>query len=192
MSPSKPGSARSLVFALVPLVLFLLLCGVFYTLLIQEGRKTSDLPSALLDLPAPQLSVPALEGTGLPGMEADMFDGQVSVVNVFGSWCVPCRQEHPQILKLGGDPRFRLIGLNQRDKPENALSFLNELGNPYDIIGVDPSARVSIEWGVYGVPETFLVDQRGIIFYKHVGPIGPDALEGVIIPLLESRLQEDG
>ena len=178
--------------ALVPLVLFLVLAGVFYSLLTEEGRKTSDLPSALLNHPAPKLTVPALEGSNLPGMEPEMFEGKISVVNVFASWCVPCRQEHPQIVKLAQDERFQLIGINQRDKPENALKFLRDLGNPYDAIGVDPNARASIEWGVYGVPETFLVDQNGVIFYKHVGPIDPQALDEKILPLLESKLNEAG
>ena len=192
MSKRDRVPASRLLIAILPLVLFLALAGVFYSLLTQEGRKTSDLPSALLNRPAPQLDVSALEGSGLPGIEKSMFAGKISVVNVFASWCVPCRQEHPQILHLASDGRFQIIGINQRDKPENALKFLRELGNPYHAIGVDPNARVSIEWGVYGVPETFLVDQKGIIFYKHVGPIDPQMLEQSILPLLNSRLETAG
>lgn len=122
-------------------------------------------------------------------MDGESFKGKISVVNVFASWCKPCHEEHPQILTLGKDDRFQVIGLNHKDSQKNALNFLNELGNPYDVIGVDRAGRASIEWGVYGVPETFLVDQNGIIFYKHVGPISEAALTNQIIPLLESKIQ---
>ena len=189
----KPVSSKSNpLLAILPLVVFLGLAFVFYSLLSTEGRDTSALPSALLDEPAPLLTVPALEATGLPGMTPDMFTGKISVVNVFASWCVPCRHEHPQIVKLGEDDRFQLVGLNQRDQTQNAMAFLSELGNPYDVIGVDADARASIEWGVYGVPETFLVDQEGIIFHKHVGPINEGMLRDTILPLLEKRLAESG
>lgn len=175
--------------AILPLVIFLVLTGVFYSLLSTEGRDTSALPSALLNDPAPVLIVPPLAETGLPGMEASTFKtGKVSVVNIFASWCVPCRQEHPQIVKLGQDERIQLVGINHKDGNRNAMSFLDELGNPYDVIGVDRNGRASIEWGVYGVPETFLVDGNGVIFYKHVGPISPAQLEKQILPLLEQKL----
>ena len=189
MSEGKAGTSKAgLWIAILPLFVFLGLAVVFYSLLSTDGRDTSTLPSALLDDPSPELTVPPLEGTNLPGMTSDMFKGKTSIVNVFASWCVPCRIEHPQIVRLGEDDRFQLVGLNQRDATHNALAFLAELGNPYDAIGVDPNARASIEWGVYGVPETFLVDQKGIIFYKHVGAIEPDHLENTIMPLLEQRI----
>lgn len=178
-----------LLVAILPLVVFLVLAGIFYSLLSTEGRDTSALPSALLNEPAPILIVPPLSPTGLPGMEADTFkSGKISVVNIFASWCVPCRQEHPQIVKLGEDDRIQLVGINHKDGNRNAVSFLQELGNPYDIIGVDRNGRASIEWGVYGVPETFLVDGNGVIFYKHVGPISPRQLNATILPLLEQKL----
>ena len=182
--------------AVLPLVVFLGLAGLFYSLLTTEGRDTSALPSALLDDPAPRLGLPQLEGFSvngvqLPGMDPAMFDGKMSVVNVFASWCVPCRQEHPQIVKLAEDERFQMIGINHKDAQKNAIGFLEELGNPYDAVGVDRRGRASIEWGVYGVPETFLVDGNGIIFHKHVGPISEQALEKVIIPLLEQKIEKD-
>jgi len=179
----------NLLVAVLPLVVFLIFAAIFYSLLSTEGRNTSALPSALLNEPAPVLIVPPLEQTGLPGMEARTFrSGKISVVNVFASWCVPCRQEHPQIVKLGEDERVQLVGINHKDGNRNALSFLEELGNPYDVIGVDRNGRASIEWGVYGVPETFFVDGKGVIFYKHVGPISPAQLNNTILPLLEQKL----
>lgn len=187
MSVDTPAKPRVWV-ALLPLVVFLVLAWIFYSLLTTEGRDTSALPSALLDDPAPVLSVPPLEGTGLPGMDAQTFAGKISVVNVFASWCVPCRQEHPQIVRLGEDERFQLVGINHKDPTSNALGFLAELGNPYDVIGVDRNGRASIEWGVYGVPETFFVDGNGVIFHKHTGPISPEQLENQIMPVLESRI----
>jgi cytochrome c biogenesis protein CcmG/thiol:disulfide interchange protein DsbE len=183
----------SLWLAAIPLVVFLGLAGLFYTLLSTEGRDVSALPSALLNDPAPVIVMPELTGAQqsnkqIPGFSAQTLKGKLSVVNVFASWCVPCRQEHPQIVEIGNDPRVQLVGLNHKDGNRNALSFLEELGNPYDVIGVDRNGRASIEWGVYGVPETFLVDEEGIIFYKHVGPISPAQLEKVIKPLLEQKL----
>lgn len=184
-----PTKKASLWIAILPLFIFLALTAVFYSLLSTEGRDTSALPSALLNEPAPILVVPALAQTGLPGMEAETFkSGKISVVNIFASWCVPCRQEHPQIVKLGEDDRIQLVGINHKDGTRNALSFLEELGNPYDVIGVDRNGRASIEWGVYGVPETFFVDGEGVIFYKHVGPISPSQLNDIILPLLEQKL----
>lgn len=178
--------------AALPLAAFLILAAIFYSLLSTEGRDTSALPSALLNQPAPKLEVPPLEGLEgpggpMPGMSGNTFSGRISVVNVFASWCVPCRDEHPQILKLAEDERWQMVGINHKDATKNALAFLSELGNPYDIVGVDRQGRASIEWGVYGVPETFLVDAQGIIFYKHVGPINETKLRKVILPLLEQR-----
>ena len=191
MSETTERSASAfgrIILGLVPLGLFLILSVVFYSLLTTEGRDRSELPSALLNTPAPKLVLPPLPKSGVPGMVANQFDGRVSVVNVFGSWCVPCRQEHPQIMKLSLLPNVQMVGINQRDSDENALKFLEELGNPYDVIGVDKTARASIDWGVYGVPETFLIDQNSIIFYKHVGPISVDDLNNKIMPLLLEKL----
>lgn len=168
--------------SILPLFIFLGIAGASYSLLSTEGRDVSALPSALLDKPAPNLGVPELKGLTtngqqIPGMTQDMFKDKISIVNVFASWCVPCRQEHPQIIELGKDDRLQIVGINQRDSTKNALGFLQELGNPYDVVGVDRSGRASIEWGVYGVPETFIVNHQGRIIFKHVGPISLRDLE---------------
>ena len=196
MSDAKTEKRRSVWFALLPLAVFLGLAGLFYSLLTTEGRDTTQLPSALLDEPAPRLGMPQLtgalvDGVQMPGVEPSSFNGKMSVVNIFASWCVPCRQEHPQIVEIGKDERVQLIGINHKDSTKNALQFLEELGNPYDMIGVDRRGRASIEWGVYGVPETFLVDRNGVIFHKHVGPISEAAMNEVILPLIEQRLAGD-
>lgn len=180
--------------SILPLFIFLGIAGASYSLLSTEGRDVSALPSALLDKPAPDLSVPELKGLmvnseQIPGMSPNMFKDKISIVNVFASWCVPCRQEHPQIVELGKDDRLQIVGLNQRDSTKNALRFLEELGNPYDVVGVDRAGRASIEWGVYGVPETFIVNHQGRIIYKHVGPISPRGLEEKLIPIIEDALQ---
>lgn len=182
--------------AVLPLVIFLGLAGIFYSLLTEDGRDVSALPSALLNDPAPVMEVPPLlglrtNGTMVPGIDGSTFNGKVSVFNVFASWCVPCRQEHPQIVKLGEDPRIQVVGLNHKDNTTNAQAFLDELGNPYDVVGVDRNGRAAIEWGVYGVPETFLVNSEGVIFYKHVGPVSETALERIILPLLEQQFAKD-
>lgn len=188
MTTDTTRKRSSIWVAILPLAIFLGLAALFYSLLSTEGRDTSQLPSALLNDPAPLMVVPPLEGSNLPGIDADTLKGKISIVNVFASWCVPCRQEHPQIVALGDDDRFQVIGLNHKDSTNNALGFLAELGNPYDVIGVDRNGRASIEWGVYGVPETFFVNGEGVIFHKHVGPISPAALTTVIMPLLEEQL----
>jgi cytochrome c biogenesis protein CcmG/thiol:disulfide interchange protein DsbE len=186
--------------SILPLFIFLGIAGASYSLLSTEGRNVSALPSALLDKPAPKLDVPPLEGLiengrQVPGMDKEMFTSsevnRISIVNVFASWCVPCRQEHPYIVELGKDERIQLIGINQRDSTRNALSFLAELGNPYDAVGVDRKGRASIEWGVYGVPETFIVNRQGRIIYKHVGPINARDLQQKFMPIIEEALKSN-
>jgi len=180
--------------SILPLFVFLGIAGASYSLLSKEGRDVSALPSALLDKPAPNLGVPELngltkDGQQIPGMTQDMFKGKISVVNVFASWCVPCRQEHPNIVKLGNDNRLQIVGINHKDGNKNALGFLSELGNPYDVVGVDRSGRASIEWGVYGVPETFIVNHEGRIIFKHVGPVSPRDLEQRLMPIIEEAIK---
>ncbi|MFC6489749.1 DsbE family thiol:disulfide interchange protein [Nitratireductor sp. GCM10026969] len=182
-----PNGRRLLL--ILPLLAFLALSAVFLAQLF-SGRDTSVVPSALIGQPAPQTTLPPLEGTGLPGLSPEDFSGNVTLVNVWGSWCVPCREEHPLLMALAGDERIRLVGLNYKDKPENARRFLGELGNPFDAIGVDQSGRAAIEWGVYGVPETFLVGPDGTIRYKHVGPFSPASLKNELGPEIEKVLAE--
>ena len=172
---------------LVPLAIFLVLAGIFLVRLF--SGDASRVPSALIGRPAPQVTLAPLEGLNAAGQPvpgfgaADLATGEVTLVNVWASWCAPCRDEHPLLVELAKDPRIRIFGLNQKDRPENARRFLAALGNPYRAVGVDTNGRASIEWGVYGVPETFVVDGRGIIRYKHIGPLAPDHLPGLRVQL---------
>jgi cytochrome c biogenesis protein CcmG/thiol:disulfide interchange protein DsbE len=175
------------IFVLLPLLLFLGLAAVFFAQLM-SGRDISAVPSALIGQPAPETKLPPLEGTDLPGLDSAAFAGKVTLVNVWASWCAPCREEHPLLLALSQDQRFTIAGLNYKDKPENARRFLGELGNPYRVIGVDDAGRTAINWGVYGVPETFLVGKDGKIVYKHVGPLSPDAITGELLPQIEKAV----
>ncbi|MCV3239043.1 DsbE family thiol:disulfide interchange protein [Mesorhizobium sp. ZC-5] len=175
------------IFVLLPLLLFLGLAAVFFAQLM-SGRDISAVPSALIGQPAPETKLPPLEGTDLPGLDSASFAGKVTLVNVWASWCAPCREEHPLLLALSQDQRFTIAGLNYKDKPENARRFLGELGNPYRAIGIDDAGRTAINWGVYGVPETFLVGKDGKIVYKHVGPLSPDAITGELLPQIEKAI----
>ncbi|WP_127143732.1 DsbE family thiol:disulfide interchange protein [Pelagibacterium montanilacus] len=176
------GRAR-IVLALVPLVVLAGLVAVFAALM---GRDTSYVPSALLDRPAPAFALAALEGHDQPGFgTADLAGNGVSVVNVFASWCVPCRAEHPFLMDLAERDVARVYGINYDDPPENARAFLAELGNPYARVGADRDRRAGIEWGVYGVPETFVVDAEGIITFKHVGPLTAESYAERLLPAIE-------
>lgn len=182
-----PETRRWLVF--LPLAAFLALTAVF-TMQLLSGRDTSIVPSALINKPAPETNLPPLAGFDLPGIKSENFKGRVTVLNVWASWCGPCRVEHPLVLELGKDDRFTLVGLNYKDKPENAAEFLNELGNSYDEIGVDANGRNGIDWGVYGVPETFVVGKDGTIRFKHVGPLTPESLANGLMPEIEKALTD--
>ena len=151
---------------LLPAALFALLAVGFYGGL---ETDTTVLPSPLIDQPAPEFALPPLAGGGAGFSSADL-NGKVSLVNVFASWCVPCRAEHPVLNALAQSKRVPIYGINYKDKPEAARAWIAELGNPYKRIGAD-NGRVAIDWGVYGVPETFVVDREGRIRYKHVGPL---------------------
>lgn len=179
----RPARPRRLIL-LLPLIAFLALSAIFLAQLF-SGRDSSVVPSALIGKPAPQTELPPLEGMDLPGLTPDDFSGNITLVNVWGSWCLPCRDEHPLLMQLAEDSRIRLVGLNYKDQPENARRFLGDLGNPYDAIGVDQSGRAAIEWGVYGVPETFLVGPDGVIRYKHVGPVTPGSIRNELLPQIE-------
>lgn len=152
----------------IPLGIFLALVVVFFT---RIGGDHSVVPSALIGKPAPQLSLPVLDGANTPALDPASLKGNVTVVNVWASWCGPCRVEHPYLVRLAKDTRLRVVGINYKDQPANALRFLSQLGNPFAAIGVDTAGRAAIEWGVYGVPETFLVGRDGLIKFKQVGPI---------------------
>ncbi len=188
VTSEKPPRSRRLLF-LLPLLLFLALSAVFLMQLF-SGKDTSLVPSALIGRPAPQTDLPPLEGMNLSGLSSEAFSGRVTLVNVWGSWCLPCRQEHPLLMQLATDKRVVIAGLNYKDKPENARRFLGDLGNPYDAIGVDQNGRAAIDWGVYGVPETFLVGPDGTIRYKHVGPFTPESIRESLMPEIEKALTE--
>jgi cytochrome c biogenesis protein CcmG/thiol:disulfide interchange protein DsbE len=149
------------------------------------NRDPSLVRSVLINKPAPEFTLPAVAGTSVEGFDTAALKGEVTVVNVFASWCIPCRAEHPLLEVLKTESGARLFGINQRDAADNAVAFLTELGNPYDRIGADSDNRVSIDWGVYGVPETFVVNAEGIITYKHVGPMTPESLENEVLPAVE-------
>lgn len=172
-----------LLLALLPLLALVGLLSVFALTL---NRDPSLIQSVLIDKPAPSFALAAVEGTGLPGFDTATLVGEVTVVNVFASWCIPCRDEHPVLEALKAQTGVRLFGLNQKDAAENAVAFLTELGNPYDAIGADSNGRTSIDWGVYGVPETFIVDAKGVIRFKHVGPLSMDDIASEMLPALEA------
>ena len=172
---------------LLPLFVFVALATVFL-LRLETGGDPGAIPSALIGKPAPDFDLPPLEGVARPGLARSDLDGQVTVVNVFASWCGPCRLEHPHLMELAKDDRVRLVAINYKDRPGNAVAFLADLGNPYAAIGVDANGRAGIDWGLYGVPETFIVDRDGIIRYKLVGPIGDETLDTVIRPEIDKVL----
>jgi len=182
---------RSFLMAL-PLVAFAGLAVIFWFRL--GSGDPSRIPSALIGRPAPQTALPALEGLvngggQVPGLDPTMFKGKVSVVNVWASWCVPCHDEAPLFTELGKDKRLQLIGINYKDKPDNARRFLGRYGNPFGIVGVDGNGRAAIEWGVYGVPETFVVGREGTIVYKMVGPVTPDNIDSVLKVEIDKALK---
>ena len=173
--------------ALLPLVVFGLLAAVFFKQLI-AGGDTSIVPSALIGTKAPDTDLPPLAGVPQPGFSTEALKGKVTLVNVWASWCVPCRAEHPLLMELAKDGRFEIAGPNYKDKPENALKFVTDLGNPFSVLGVDENGRAAINWGVYGVPETYLVGKDGTILWKQTGPFTPDNVTNDLLPELEKAL----
>ncbi|MCC6716258.1 MAG: DsbE family thiol:disulfide interchange protein [Acetobacteraceae bacterium] len=171
---------RRLVY-LVPLLLFAALAGYFGVALL-SGRDPHELPSALLDKPAPDFALPGLGGGA--GLSMAGLRGQVVVLNFFASWCAPCRVEHPVLLRLGRQEKVRLVGIAYKDKPEDSRRFLAELGDPFRAVGSDRDGRVGIDFGLYGVPETYVIDRQGHIRKRFVGPLTPAAVERELLPLL--------
>jgi cytochrome c biogenesis protein CcmG/thiol:disulfide interchange protein DsbE len=158
-----------------------------------EGKDLSSLPSALIGRPAPELKLAALDGAisngkPVPALTTAAIKGKLTLVNVWASWCIPCREEHPVILGLSRDDRLNIVGINYKDRPDAALGFLGELGNPFKAIGVDPKGAAAIDWGVYGVPESFLVSPSGVILYKHVGPFDDNSVQNELLPEVEKAL----
>jgi len=182
----EPRSGLRLIY-LLPLGLFICLALIFL-LQLRSGIDPEAIPSALVGKPAPAFDLPPLDGLGVPALKRADLDGKVTIVNVFASWCAPCRQEHALLSDIAKDGRFRLVGIDYKDKADNARAFLGELGNPYSAIGVDERGRTAIDWGVYGVPETFLVGADGVIRHKIIGPLTPEIVKSELMPAIEKAL----
>lgn len=192
VSRDEPGKKPRNILILLPLIAFIALAALF---LYRLGTgDPSVLPSALIGHPAPVTDLPPLpgierDGKAIPGLSNATFQGAVTLVNVWASWCVPCRDEVPFLDQLSKDKRIQLVGINYKDSPEDARRFLNRFGNPFVATGRDGSGRTSIDWGVYGVPETFLIGRDGRIAYKLVGPITADNLTRTLEPEIVKALK---
>jgi cytochrome c biogenesis protein CcmG/thiol:disulfide interchange protein DsbE len=188
---ARSGKTR-IVLALLPLVIFAGLAAIFWSQL-DSGRDISEIPSALIGTKAPSLDLPPLEGATfkgapMPALNDAAIRGKLTLVNVWASWCLPCREENPIILDLAKDPRLTVVGINYKDQTDNALRFLGELGNPFSAIGIDPRGKAAIDWGVYGIPESYLVDASGTIVYKRVGPFDEKSLKEGLFPAIEKAM----
>ena len=191
--PAEEKSAvmRRRILVLVPLVAFVALAGLFMLRL--SAGDPSRIPSVLIGRAAPATNLPPLSGLTragkeVPGLDSAAFAGEVTLLNVWASWCVPCRDEAALLMVLAADRRIRITGMNYKDQPENAIRFLARYGNPFVANGVDANGRAAIEWGVYGVPESFLVGRDGRIAYKLIGPITPENLDNTLKPEIEKAL----
>ena len=185
------GGWRRRMIVFIPLIAFLALAALFVLRL--GAGDPSRIPSALIGHPAPRTDLPPLAGLErggkpVPGLDSANFNGQVTVLNVWASWCVPCRDEAPLLIMLAADPRVRVVGINYKDQPDNARRFLGRYGNPFAANGTDDNGRAAIEWGVYGVPETFVIGRDGRIAYKLIGPVTPDNLDTALKPAIEQAL----
>ncbi|MDR3470607.1 MAG: DsbE family thiol:disulfide interchange protein [Devosia sp.] len=176
----------------LPLILFAALALAFFKQL-SSGDDPSRIPSVMIGKKAPEFALAPLDGlkrdgAQVPGIASTDLKAGVTIVNVWASWCIPCREEHPVLLQLAADKRVRLVGLNYKDQAANALRFLSEGGNPYASVGVDPNGRTAIDWGVYGVPETFVVAADGTIAFKFIGPLSDESLKSTLMPEVEKAL----
>jgi cytochrome c biogenesis protein CcmG/thiol:disulfide interchange protein DsbE len=179
--PNGKNRLRRGLFAFIPLLVILAMAGLFW---VNMGRDPAELPSALVGKPAPGFVLPPLQGRTDGLSDADLRDGRPKLVNVFASWCVPCRIEHPVLMRLK-EEGLPIYGINYKDEPTKAQAFLAQLGDPYARIGADRDGRVAIDWGVYGVPETFVLDGAGMILLRFPGPLTPEILEDRILPALD-------
>ena len=188
---SESGVKTRRLFVAIPLLVFLGIAGLF---LYRLGTgDPSRIPSALIGRAAPQADLPPVEGllrdgVPVPGLSSKDFSGAVTLVNVWASWCVPCHDEVPFLDALSKDNRIRLAGINYKDQPDNARRFIGRYGNPFASVCTDANGRAAIEWGVYGVPETFVVGRDGKIAYKLVGPITAENFETQVKPAIEKAL----
>ncbi|TRZ70383.1 MAG: DsbE family thiol:disulfide interchange protein [Rhodocyclaceae bacterium] len=181
----RAPESRARLAGYIPLLVFAVM-GIFLGIGLTLNPR--EIPSPLIGKPVPEFSLPAVKGRTLGLSTADLR-GQVSLVNVFASWCVACRDEHPVLMALGKKGVVPIHGLNYKDKPDDAQAWLDQLGDPYTRTGADTSGRVAIDWGVYGVPETFVIDRDGRIAYKQIGAITPEVLRDTIMPLV-TKLQK--
>jgi cytochrome c biogenesis protein CcmG, thiol:disulfide interchange protein DsbE len=191
----RTGIARRRLIVVLPLVIFLAVVALFLIRLF--AGDPSRIPSALIGHPAPATALPPVaglerDGRPVPGIDPASFKGAVTLLNVWASWCVPCHDEAPLLMQLAQNPRLRIVGINYKDEAENARRFLGRYGDPFAAAGADINGRAAIEWGVYGVPETFIVGRDGRIAYKLVGPITPENLETTIKPEIEKALGAPG
>jgi cytochrome c biogenesis protein CcmG, thiol:disulfide interchange protein DsbE len=167
---------------LVPVVLFMALAG-YFALALRSDRDPHDLPSALLDKEAPQFSLSGLNG---PGVARDGLKGGPVLINFFASWCVPCRVEHPLLMRLAERDHVPVYGIDYKDQPEDAAKLLAQFGDPYRGVGLDRDGRVGLDFGVYGVPETYVLDGSGHIRKRFVGPLTAQQVEKELLPLLKT------
>ena len=186
-----PGKPKRRILVLLPLAVFIALAALF--LLRLGAGDASRIPSALIGKEAPATNLPPIaglerDGAAVPGLTNATFEGKVTLVNVWASWCVPCHDEAPLLMQLAQDKRIRILGINYKDQPDNARRLIGRYGNPFAAVGADTAGRASIDWGVYGVPETFVVDREGRIAYKLVGPITADNIETVLKPQFDKAL----
>ena len=177
------AAKRSRLLVLLPAIVFGVV-AIIALMQLMSGRDIAAVPSALIGKPAPTQTLGALNN--LPPFL--LSKDKPTIVNVWASWCAPCRQENGVLLELSKDTRFDIAGINYKDRPENAVAFLEQLGNPFDSIGVDDKGRAAIDWGVYGVPETFIVGRDGLIKHKHVGPLSAADLTGAFGKALEAAI----
>lgn len=167
---------------ILPLLLFLVLAG-YFALALRPGRNPQELPSALIDKEAPAFQLAGLNGDGIA---RDTLKGQPVLINFFASWCLPCREEHPLLMRLAEQEHVPLYGIDYKDKPEEARSLLQEFGDPYRAIGIDRDGRVGLDFGVYGVPETYVLDSSGHIRKRFVGPLTAEEVNKELLPLLKA------
>jgi cytochrome c biogenesis protein CcmG, thiol:disulfide interchange protein DsbE len=179
---------------LLPVAMFVVV-AVFFALALRTGDP-SLLPSTLVGKPVPATTFPGIEGLAAAGnsgggfSSADLAKGKISVVNYWASWCVPCIDEHPLLETLKEQAGVDIYGINYKDQAANARRFLGRYGNPYTAVGTDAQGRAAIDWGVYGTPETFVINGRGNVIYKHVGPISEDSLKSKLLPIIEKAKTE--
>jgi cytochrome c biogenesis protein CcmG/thiol:disulfide interchange protein DsbE len=169
---------------ILPVLGFVVIAGLLFRSLFLA--PSTVLPSALLNKPAPRLELPALDAQTIGFGPKDLAGGHVTVINFFGSWCPECHVEAPMLMALARETGFEFYGVVQRDTPEKIRAFLEETGNPFGRIANDVDGRAGIEWGVYGAPETFIVDGKGVIRYKYLGPITPQTLKSEILPAIRA------